>query len=76
MTNEISDGKSKRSTSITISLPVPDYPMSEFESGATKMDENLRKGVSGQPINLQPEITAGAQDAVKFGLGKGPQGAV
>jgi hypothetical protein len=66
----------RKHANIDFSLPVDDYPMSDFESGETKMNDNLRKGATGSPINTNPDIVAGDQSAKKYGLGKGPSGAI
>jgi hypothetical protein len=68
--------KRGKTPNIDISLPVDNYPMSEFESGAPNMNDNLRKGATGEPVNTNPDISAGEQSAEKYGLGKGKDGAI
>jgi hypothetical protein len=57
------------------SLPLDNYPMSEFETGSMTLDPDMRTGARGEPVNLNPDIAAGDQDAAKFGMGRGPDGA-
>ena len=65
----------------------PDFSDTKVGEGQEPMSSNLRKGAFGTPISAkgpttmpsQEEIVpleAGSQDAVKYGLGKGPQGAI
>ena len=53
----------------------PDFSETKVEAGT--MSDNLRKGATGNPVNDSAvPMEGGAQDAAKYGLGKGPYGAI